>query len=66
MPYCPDNYDQFKKKDKLDSDWLRSLPVCEYCGHEIQDEKLLDLDGSLYHVDCALAEFQKDTEDYRV
>jgi len=43
---------------------LERYPRCEYCGHEIQDEKLFDFDGDLYHRSCVVEQWQKDTEDY--
>ena len=64
MPYCPDNYDAWKKHDQQETDWLNSRPRCEHCGEAIQDEDLFDLEGTLYHIDCAMEEFKKKTEDY--
>lgn len=43
---------------------LSHYPKCSHCGYEIQDEKLFDLDGELYHIKCAKDEFVKHTEDY--
>ena len=39
-------------------------PVCVYCGYSIQEDDLFDINGELYHLECAEEEFQKDTEDY--
>ena len=44
--------------------YLCRFPRCAHCGEYITERKLFDLDGNLYHLDCAEMEFQKDTEDY--
>ena len=64
MPYCPDNYDQWKKKDREDAKWYNSRPRCAYCDHKIQDDDLMDIEGTLYHLECAEMEFKRNTEDY--
>lgn len=64
--YCPDNYDQWKKHDREQTRWYNSLPRCEYCRQKIQDEDLMDIEGTLYHVECAEREFKRNTEDYMV
>lgn len=43
---------------------LAHCPKCARCGYEIQDEKLFDIDGDLYHISCAEEEFEKYTEEY--
>jgi hypothetical protein len=43
---------------------IEILPKCAHCGHEIQDERLFDFNGELYHIECAKEEFLKWTEDY--
>lgn len=43
---------------------LEQLPVCGYCGYHIQDEKCLDVEGELYHVECFEREHLKWTDDY--
>lgn len=60
----PDNYDQWLKHDKRQTDWLNNLPRCEHCNEPIQDEDLFDIDGTLYHMECAEREFKRNTEDY--
>lgn len=62
--YCPDNYDQWKKHDRRETDWLNSRPRCEHCNEPIQDEDLMDIEGTLYHLECAEREFKRNTEDY--
>lgn len=43
---------------------LNAFPKCVHCGYEIQDERLFDINGELYHPSCAEEEFKKWTEDY--
>ena len=61
-----DNYSLWERKEADDEARLERLPACSYCGHPIQDERLFDIDGTLYHVGCACEEFKKWTEDYTV
>ena len=60
----PDNYDQWAYLEARQTAWLQRQPVCSYCGKHIQDERLFDINGELYHPDCAEKEFCKYTEDY--
>lgn len=39
-------------------------PVCVYCSQSIQDYELMDVNGELYHLECAEDEFRRPTEDY--
>ena len=59
-----DAYSQFKSRERRLEAWLRKRPVCCYCGEHIQDEQLFDIEGELYHEECLVANFRKDTEDY--
>lgn len=60
----PDNYDQFESRERKQEAQLRKRPICSHCGEPIQDERLFDINGELYHLDCAKSEFCKYTEDY--
>lgn len=60
----PDNYDLFQAHDRKQQQWLDRCPVCEHCDQPIQDEDLFDIDGTLYHTECAEQEFKKKTDDY--
>lgn len=65
MSYRTD--DPFADFDRWDRDQqkeLDSLPWCEHCNEPIQDEDLMDIDGTLYHLECAEREFKRKTEDY--
>lgn len=59
-----DAYSHFKSRERRQEAWLRKRPVCCYCGEHIQDEKLFDIEGELYHEECLVENFRKDTEDY--
>lgn len=39
-------------------------PICERCREHIQDEKLWDIEGTLYCPNCAEIEFERDTDNY--
>ncbi len=54
----------FNRHEAEQEAWLRKRPVCVYCGHHIQEENLFDINGELYHEQCAQSEFKKYTEDY--
>lgn len=60
----PDNYSQWEAHERKQEAWLESRPVCEHCGHPIQDEGLMNIDGYLYHVACAIEKYGADTENY--
>lgn len=60
----PDNYDIWEAHEAKQEASLRKCPVCSYCGKPIQEERLFDIDGELYHMECAEKEFCKFTEDY--
>lgn len=32
--------------------WLKSRPICEHCKERIQDEDLIDENGTLFHEEC--------------
>lgn len=56
-------YDQ-ELYDRQQERRLACYPECAHCGYKIQDERLFDFGGELYHIKCAEQEFQKWTEDY--
>ena len=60
----PDNYDQWEAHNRKQEARLRKRPICSHCGKHIQDERIWDINGELYHPDCAEEEFCKWTEDY--
>lgn len=60
----PDNFDQFESHERKQEAQLRKRPVCSHCFKRIQDERLFDIEGTLYHQDCFEELFLNYTEDY--
>ena len=60
----PDNYSQWERHEAEQEARLAKRPVCSYCDEPIQDDDLWDINGELYHTECAEREFKKQTEDY--
>ena len=60
----PDNFSQWEAHEAKHEAWLNTRPVCCHCGEPIQDERMFDINGNYYHVDCAEDEFKKYTDDY--
>lgn len=50
--YSDDPVRDFERMDRDQSAYLRSLPVCEYCGEPIADDELYEIDGAEIHCDC--------------
>ena len=59
-----DNNSRWEHHDAEQERWLDKLPVCCLCNQSIQNERLFDIEGNLYHEECAEDEFRKWTEDY--
>lgn len=59
-----DNYNLWQQHNSRQEAWLERQPTCCQCQKKIQDEDLLDIDGDLYHEDCAVKKFRRKTEDY--
>ena len=59
-----DVYDLWVDHDAKQEAWRMRQPKCCHCGEHILDDDLFDINGNLYHEDCAEAEFKKKTEDY--
>lgn len=62
--YSDDPVRDFERWDDERNKWLEMLPKCAHCGHEIQDERLLNINGELYHTDCADEAFGEWTENH--
>ena len=55
------DYDRYaEEQDKQ----LQKLPKCSICDEHIQDEKLCDIDGTIYCMECFKDNFIKNVEDY--
>ena len=59
-----DAYDQWRSHNAKQEAWLERQPTCCHCNKKIQDEDLFDINGDLYHEDCARECFGRKTEDY--
>lgn len=59
-----DAYEMWRVREAELERKLARCPVCCHCGRHIQDENLFDINGELYHEECAFDEFRKYTEDY--
>lgn len=57
-----DNYSQWDEHERQYEEWLRTRPVCCSCGEPIQEDFLWDINGALYHDQCAEWEFRRDAE----
>jgi formylmethanofuran dehydrogenase subunit E len=49
----PDNYDQWKKHQAEEDEWLESMPKCAECGEHIQDKIVIRVNGSPVCRHCA-------------
>ena len=47
-----DNYDLWEAHDNEQEAWLETLPVCKCCGHPIQQEEAVCIDGDWYCEYC--------------
>ena len=59
-----DAYDLWEDHDAEQEAWRNGRPVCSHCGEHIQDDRLFDINGEVYHIKCAGKEFCKYTDDY--
>ena len=62
--YIPDPLDLFEQHEWEKEKRLKTLPCCDYCVEPIQDDDLFDIDGALFHIECAEQEFKKPTSNY--
>lgn len=50
--YLPDSSDLFERHDAEQEERLARLPVCECCGHPIQQEKAVYYNDQWFCEDC--------------
>lgn len=62
--YYSDPVRDFEYHDAHQQAELDRLPKCEHCDEPIQNETLVDFDGTLYHCDYFNDNFVKYTENY--
>lgn len=62
--HCPDNYDIWASHE-ADVERRRAVrPICDCCYEPIIGERLFDIDGELFCMECVKENFIKDTDDY--
>ena len=59
-----DNYGLWERHEAEQQRQLEKYPICDYCGEEILDDNLFDIDGNLYHEHCMEEQFRKPVENY--
>lgn len=59
-----DPLNDFDRIDREEAEWLESRPVCEICGHPIQDETLYLINDEFVCEKCLDHNFKKWTDDY--
>ena len=52
----------FEERERRHYEWLCKCPICCVCGEAIQDERRMNINGDLYHFECADDEFGEDNE----
>ena len=60
----PDNYDQFEARERQQQKWLDSLPKCDHCGKQIQDEHFYLINNKFVCQCCLNRDFRKWTDDF--
>lgn len=60
MPYCPDNYDQYRRHEAEQDRQLAELPVCDHCEEPIQDDHFYVINGDNLCPECLETYFRKD------
>lgn len=45
-------YEDFLRKEAEEEKWLKTRPVCAWCGQPIQDEHAYEIDGEMVCEDC--------------
>lgn len=65
MEYYTDNpvadYNRYAADQERE---LQKLPKCSHCGEPIQDDFCWEIDGEIYHQDCAEELFCHCTDNY--
>ena len=59
---CNPDFD-LKRWEREQQEWEDSLPRCECCGEPI-DDYVFDIDGEILCIECMIAKYRRDVEDY--
>lgn len=62
--YSDDPAADFGRWDEYQNRQLELLPKCEHCREHIQDERLMNIEGALYHTECAVEVFGEWTAEH--
>ena len=53
----------FAKWDREQQEWENSLPRCHSC-RETVDDYVFDIDGEILCIECMIAKYRREAEDY--
>ena len=53
----------FAKREREMQEWENSLPRCDSCGEMIEDY-VFDIDGEILCIECMIAKYRREAEDY--
>lgn len=53
----------FAQWEKEQQEWEARLPKCDHC-EEIMDDYVFDIDGEILCIECMIAKYRRDVEDY--
>lgn len=59
-----DNYRMWQAHDMEQEERLADLPVCKCCGHPIQQEQAVCIEGDYYCEDCEDEAWERLRKDY--
>ena len=62
--YTDDPVRDAERYTEAQEERLERYPKCDHCGERITDDRLFNIDGKLYHIDCAEDLFKEWTEDH--
>lgn len=62
--YSDDPIKDFERWDEDQNKWLEHHPKCEHCHEHIQEERLMNIEGLLYHTECAIEVYGEWTEEH--
>ena len=63
----PDNYSQWRERERQEEAWLNRLPVCACCGDPIQDEDCYPIpgyDSLIFCPGCMENHIKRPTDDF--
>ena len=64
MAYTDNPVEDFHRRDKEQSEWLDTLPICAECRHPIQDDECFEFEFGLICPDCLKDNHRRSTDDF--